>query len=1203
VTDPQGAAIRDAQVNVLNVETGVTTRVKTNVAGLFEADFLIPGNYTITADSTGFKKLVRTGLVLEISGRIQVDLRMEMGLVSDSITVSGASPVLETTNGSAGRVIDRKELSELPVGQLNPTNMTILSPDVMFEGLSTTSRIDSNGGNSEYRTMGAIGYNEYTFDGVPLTAITGQPGFTPSSDMVDEMKLQTTNFDAQTGFSAGVGVSLTSKGGTNSYHGSASDQMYQTRWNATPYFTRLAWLSGIKSGSISPNTPEQAGGQQNTMDATLGGPVRIPKLYNGTNKFFFYFVYSGIRQNTLGTANNGNGLNYTVPQTPWWNGDFSALQKINPTLYTIYDPSTGVLANGHVTRTPFPNNIIPQARITDPLVPSYKKIYPAPNNVPGIVTAEGFNDYFAAGQPAHAIFNSYMNRYDYNINANHRLFVKWYWNRADYDTGDWTYQSAPGLMSSAAVRAGTGGDASYVWIISHSTVLTAGLASTRYNNGSYNALQTAYTPSQVGLPSYMDVAAGNLHILPSILFTTQQSISLNYPSITHNTTNTLNLDLATAMHRHSFKYGWNERRYHYAQPPTGFTSGAFTFNNAYDKQADNTTTAGTFGLEFAAFLLGTPSAITYVKPDSPYWTSPARALYFQDDWRVNSKLTLNLGLRYEYQGGISERHNQGISGNFDFNAQLPYSSMVEAAYAANPIPLVPASQFKVLGAIEYLGQPHSTFTDGVNDFMLRLGAAWQIRRNTVLRLGYGNFDDILNPLSFVPVNRFGFSQSTSTVPSSDNGLTFCCGGPTIMSNPFPNGFVQPYGNSLGGAALSGQSFTYWPRNYYPARQQRWRAGLQHQFRRDIVAEFAYEGSYAKIPNFTGVYSPTQPMDYVPAQYYCGGGVRDTTCDTALTQSVPNPFNLNNLSALKQSNPALYGNLTTQSVFTSTTTSVARLLYQFPQYSSLTGVRPGLTFDQAEGKNIYRNVTLQVRKTFSYGFNSSFGYTHSSGAVQDYYLNPFDAGPSWEANLLAPPNHFVWSTVWELPAGKGKKWLTHGLADKVLGGWQLGWIYMYQTGEWQDPYNSGAVRYWGNNFFYGNVNDLGKLMNHDAAQAQNTLEWFLPSIAYKGTGPIPAGFEGFEGRAANQPGTYQIRTLPRTLTALPIAPVRNWDLRIQKNFNVMERVRVQVMGQALNLMNHTQFNGPDITPTDTAFGMVSVQRNVPRFIELSLKLSF
>jgi hypothetical protein len=512
----------------------------------------------------------------------------------------------------------------------------------------------------------------------------------------------------------------------------------------------------------------------------------------------------------------------------------------------------------------------------------------------------------------------------------------------------------------------------------------------------------------------------------------------------------------------------------------------------------------------------------------------------------------------------------------------------------------------VLGGINYLGQPYKTFTGGIDHFLPRIGAAWQLRHDTVLRLGYGWFDDVLTAKDSITANQFGFSQTTTTTVSTDTGLTFCCGGLTgtnnPMKNPFPNGFVQPYGSSLGAAALSGQGFSYWPRDYSPSQQQRWRIGLQHQFRRDMTAEVAYEGSYAWVPNIFGG-DTNQPIDYVPQQYYCTGGVRNTTCDTNLTQNVANPFYIGNLSALKQSNPALYNYLATQSTFSSPTISKARLLEAYPQYTSLSGVRPGQSFSQAEGRAIYRDITVDFQKRFSYGFMSSVVYTRSSGALQDYYLNPFDAGPSWEASIVAPPNRFVWSTVWELPAGKGKRWLTHGPLEKALGGWQISWLYEYQTGLWQDPYITTALRFWGNDFFYGDANDLPKLMNHDAAQAQNTLEWFLPSVAYKGTGPIPAGFEGFEGRAANQPGSFQVRTFPRTITAVPIAGPRDWDLRVQKNFTLRERFRLQIAGDAFNLTNHTQFGGPDIVPTDSSFGFVSVQRNVPRYIEFFARIQF
>jgi hypothetical protein len=319
--------------------------------------------------------------------------------------------------------------------------------------------------------------------------------------------------------------------------------------------------------------------------------------------------------------------------------------------------------------------------------------------------------------------------------------------------------------------------------------------------------------------------------------------------------------------------------------------------------------------------------------------------------------------------------------------------------------------------------------------------------------------------------------------------------------------------------------------------------------------------------------------------------------------VANPFYIGNLGALQQSNPALYGYLATQSTFSSPTIAKARLLTAFPQYTSLSGLRQGQSFSSAEGKDIYRDIMVDFRKRFSNGFMSSVTYTRASGAVQDYYQNPYDSSPSWEANIYAPPNRFVWSSLLELPVGKGKKWLTRGPAEKILGGWQLGWTYQYQTGFWADIYNSGSVRFWNNVFFYGDANDLSTLFKHDEARAANTLQWFDPNIAYKGTGAIPAGFVGFDGRAANQPGTYQVRTFPKTLTALPVDNPRNWDLRIQKTFDIRERAKVIFSADALNVTNHTQFGGPDVNPVDAAFGTVSVQRNVPRFIELTLRIQF
>jgi len=302
VTDTRGSAIPSAQVQVKNVDTSLVTATRTNDSGLYEVDFLIPGTYSITADAPGFKKMVRSALTLAVGGQLQVDMKMELGSLAETITVDAGTPLIETTNASVGRVLEKKELTDLPVGQMNPYNLVIISPGIVFSGLSTGSNLFATGGNSQYRTMGGIGYNEYTLDGMPTTTFSGQPGFTPSSDMVDELKIHTTNFDAMTGFSAGVLLSETTRSGTNRYHGAIYDQMTQTRWNATPYFTRLAWLTGKRNGTIPANQSEQASGRTNTFGASLGGPVRVPKLYDGRDKFFFYFDFDGIRQNTIGSA-------------------------------------------------------------------------------------------------------------------------------------------------------------------------------------------------------------------------------------------------------------------------------------------------------------------------------------------------------------------------------------------------------------------------------------------------------------------------------------------------------------------------------------------------------------------------------------------------------------------------------------------------------------------------------------------------------------------------------------------------------------------------------------------------------------------------------------------------------------------------------------------------------------------------------------
>ena len=221
VVNPQGSAIARLRIEGRNVDTGVSTPATTNESGLFAIEFLIPGHYSITADAPGFKKLVRPDLTLSIAGRLQLDLKMEVGAVSDTVTVTGGTPPLETTNASIGRVVEPMELAEMPVAQTNPINMANLAPGVINVNLSKTTVSLGMAGTPNIEPWEAWAITSNTLDGLPITGTGGQPGFTPSSDMVDELKLQTTTFDTQNGFSAGVVMNLTTRAGTNQYHGIA----------------------------------------------------------------------------------------------------------------------------------------------------------------------------------------------------------------------------------------------------------------------------------------------------------------------------------------------------------------------------------------------------------------------------------------------------------------------------------------------------------------------------------------------------------------------------------------------------------------------------------------------------------------------------------------------------------------------------------------------------------------------------------------------------------------------------------------------------------------------------------------------------------------------------------------------------------------------------------------------------------------------
>jgi hypothetical protein len=1192
--------------------TNESRRTVTNNTGYYEVTFLEPSTYRVNVEANGFKKLVRSGIEVNVASRLEINLQLEVGGLTETVEVTAEAPLLETTTASGGRVLDNKQLLVLPLSDQNPFALSSLAPGMQWTGQPEYRRPFDNAGTSSFNTMGGVGQNEYTVDGSTVTGTNRRVGFVPPMGSITEFKLETSNFDASQGFTSGASINVVSKSGTNRLRGYVMDQHWQQRWNATGHFTRLKWEDEVRRGVRSPDSEKQATGRSNNYELALSGPVYIPKIFNGKDKLFWTLTWNGIRQSK---AESTDSVNRTVPSEAMRQGDLSELWNApnGVNLFTIYDPRSARREGNGIVRTPFPGNKgIP---VLNPMYQFYVKLFPTPNNVPGLVTPEGYNNYLAFAMPKDEKFNSIVNRFDYIVNDKHRINFRWQWNDRLANEYDWTYETMPGLHSNGLTRINRGGNIGYLFTINSTNILDANFAISRFEEGSRRSVALQFGPKDVGLPEYLDQRAGANHLLPRLDFNNITDVSDSYPAIgSIGTTGELRLTMTTIKGSHTFKYGWQERRNYWSGSGPGNSSGLFTFRNNWTRKSDTDNISSNHGHDWAGFMMGMPTGIAIDTNDSTYFRTPRRALFFQDDFRVSSKLRLSLGLRYEREGGIGERYNRAIAGPFLGDAVLPFSKAAEAAYATSPIPELPAAQFKVLGGTSYLGQNgYDTATKGTHIFLPKIGVVFSMNEKTVIRAGWGMYMDTLNSSNTRP-DTFGYNQSTGTPISNDAGLTFCCSvgdaaniaqGRAAVNDPFPvraNGtrFDEPLKNALGLIPRVGRGYTSLPWDFRPALQNRWRIGFQREILRNTVLDLSYNGAYATIWAGSG-----QRIDALPQEFWATGTTRNQALDNNLNANVTNPYYIGNFADLNTSNPTLYNYMAGQSFFTSKVIRKHQLLRPYGQMSGLYGLRPDVSFKDALGYNTYHDLELMVERRFARGFTTTAMYTHASGYAADYFRNEFDTTPSERINNSVLPHRFAWSSVWELPFGKGRSMLKDGFLSYVVGNWNLGWVYQRQSGPALDWLGLSSGIQNGTRFFYGDVNSLGAILKHDQVHGGDIHTWFDPSISFRGTGDVPSGFVGFEGRSAAQPGSYQVRTFQQRSDALRADGIRNWDVKIERIFPILPERGLQARFSLdmLNATNHTNFGSPNTDPTNGNFGMVTSQRGLPRILQFNLRVDF
>lgn len=589
-------------------------------------------------------------------------------------------------------------------------------------------------------------------------------------------------------------------------------------------------------------------------------------------------------------------------------------------------------------------------------------------------------------------------------------------------------------------------------------------------------------------------------------------------------------DVSHARGNHSLRFGVDFRIYQENNADYGYVSPAYTFGTGWTVGPLDSAAAAPIGQGLASFLLGLPTGGQIAQNTSRAQQSGYMAAFLQDDWKVSRNLTLNLGLRYEVEWPTTERYNRSNRG-FDFSTASPIQAQAQANYAASPIPEIPASNFRVIGGLLFAGVngvPRGLWNTDKNNFNPRFGLAYRLRDKTVLRGGYGIFFDSLG-VDRYQVLQQGFNQSTTLVPSLDRGLTFRA----TLSNPFPDGILQAPGSANGLNTFLGRGVNLFWSDRKPGYVQRWSLNVQHELPHRVLMEVGYVGNRG-----TGL-DLSQNLDIVPAQYLSTAPVRDQATINYLSAAVTNPF---------------YGIAAfTGGGLTGTTVSRSQLLLPYPQFT-------GVTATLSAGTSWYHSLQMRAEKRFSQDYTLQASYTWSKFMEATSKLNATDAYPAPTISDLDRPQHLVVSGMYEVPLGKGKRFLstTSNWVNQIVGGWSFQGIYQAQSGP---PIGFGNI------IFNGNLADMV------LPRSERTVErWFNTN----------AGFDKNSAHAL----ASNIRTFPLRLTGLRADGYNSFDLSLFKAFTITERVRFQLRAEAQNALNHCMFNAPNNDPTSTLFGQVT-----------------
>ena len=1142
ITDESGAVLPGVTVTVTNKNTNIHNESVTNETGTYSLLYLTPGTYSVSAELQGFKKVVRDNVEIRLGDRLELDFKMEVGRLEETVNVAAETPLLETRSGSAGQVIDEKQIALMPLSDGNPFVLARLAPGVAYHGDLKFSRPFDNGGTSDFTADGGPGRNEFTLDGSPNMANGRRVAFVPPAGAVQEFKVETATFDAQQGHTAGATVNVTLKSGTNKIKGDAYYHYRDEALSGNDFFL------------------ERVGRPKDTLDYkrygfNAGGPASLGKLYDGRDKTFFFTAFEWL-YDTFPEPGQ-----FTVPTQAQRNGDFSSLLSQG---IVIYDPLTAVRrADGRIERQPFPGNIIPSNRIS-PIAREYLKYYPMPNQAG---TATGLNNYIT-GNPRGDDFYSMNYRVDHVLTDKQRFFVRYSRNNRVENRGSWT-DEVSGIRPTGnyLFRINDAVNVDHVWTMTPSSLLNVRASWSRFQEPSIRQHQGLFEPSSLGWGQAATQYFGSNQYFPRFEFddASYSDLGDSFAGGTNASIYSVQPTWTLIKGHHSFRTGGDFRAYREESFPSVHSAGRYDYGrgsgNLFTKQLDNSPAAA-IGQDLAAMLLGLPSGGLIDRSATRFNQVLYGGIFFQDDWKVSNKLTVNLGLRWEYEGAPSERDNRNVRG-WDPEATLAITAAAQAAYAAAPIPELSASAFRVRGGLTFAdGSNRGTYDPDMNNFQPRVGFAFQANDKTVVRGGWAIYA-VPALFDISGIYQPGFSQATSIVPTLDTGLTIRAN----LANPFPDGVLEPPGASNGVNTFVGRTIGRFndDLSYLNGQSMRWSLSVQ----RELPGQWVVEGAYVASRSYdlTADYA----LNPIPRQYLSTSNVRDDATINFLSANVTNPFR----------------GLLPGEGLNGTTTARSQLLRPYPQFT-------GIDVRRYDASTAFDSAQFRITKRFRGGYQLDTAYTWADFKEQASRLNETDVDYEERFNDTHLRHRLVFNGIWELPFGRGRKFGgdVNPVVNAVIGNWSVSAIWNWQTGR--------PNLTMGNVYYNGDITQLKTSYTNDPSRPVFDISGFYFHDAAVQTNGVddPAKQRADQRiRLANN-----IRTLPSRWDGLRGPRYTNWDMSFVKGFDI-GRVRAQFHIELYNAFNDVFYNNANLDPTSATFGMVTSQNNLPRNIQIGSKILF